>query len=316
MARVAAASSRRYQAGLQYPLSTSARRCPICRANLSFDSSPANTSDGESESPQLIAPIPAVIIASVAGNISNDGAQRSVASPSVSLGSEMIRSTFGGRVLVALTNRQPSHLTARNAVEGASNAGHERGPRDLLLTETQLPLFSTMRLASLSPIGLLQRQNGFRGGTRNLLSANSANSNRSVERVVGTSIQAPVIVSSISATTEQSTARDARLNEELDHWYPPVSMGGGATSSPSNFSTLPVSSSSQLEVVATVPMALVISTTVTPIGVDDRRSSLAPLTRGNGIKKRKRESKSSGEVRDRTDDPRMTRARMKDVTRK
>ena len=313
MARVAAASSRRYQAGLQYPLSTSARRCPICRASLSFDSSPAIASDGESESSPLVAPLPPIVSAAAAGNISNDGALGSVASPSVSLGSEMIRSTFGGRVLVALTNRQPSPLTAGNAVEGASNPGHVRALGDSFLVETQLPLLSTMRLASLSPIGVLQRQNGFRAGTRNLLNVSSANRNSSVEHVVGITMQAPAIVSSTPATTEQFAARDAALSEELDHWYPPVGVGAGIPSRPSNSSTLPAASSSfsQLEVVAAVPMAMITSTTVTPTDVDERRLSLTPLTRGNGLKKRKRESKSSVGIR-----ARMARARTKDATSK
>jgi hypothetical protein len=95
-----------YRTGLQYPMSTVAHRCPICRASLNFDSNPPSARGvGLTGLPPSIAinppsPLPAADIDDGSEFITS---QRLV--PSSSLSSDMIRRTFGGRVLVALTTR-------------------------------------------------------------------------------------------------------------------------------------------------------------------------------------------------------------------
>jgi hypothetical protein len=87
-------------------MSTVAHRCPICRASLNFDSNPPSAHGvGLTGLPPSIAtnppsPLPAADIDDGSEFITT---QRLV--PSSSLSSDMIRRTFGGRVLVALTTR-------------------------------------------------------------------------------------------------------------------------------------------------------------------------------------------------------------------
>ena len=331
MARVAAANSRRYRAGLQYPLSTSAHRCPICRASLSFDSSPAIASDGENESPMASAPLSSIPRISAVGSNStnnNNSSLRVVPSPSVSLGSEMIRSTFGGRVLVALTNRQPLNPAPGNVGESSFYTDDNRGSSSSFTVQTQVPLLSTIRLASLSPIGVLERQNGFRVGPRNPLAENRSSdedalANESTRRVGG--VLATALVSGPPATAEHSTARDVHSNMALDYWYP-ANMSTGIPSNLIAHSLLSAASSSsaalQLEVVGAVPVLADVSSTGTSVSHEDTMASLASLNSSsisrNMKRKRKREIKPLAVTRSGPDNvtsdpvPRLTRARTKE----
>lgn len=87
-------------------MSTVAHRCPICRASLNFESNPPTASGvGRSGVPPSIAiNPPSALPAAITDNGTEFiAAQRLV--PTSSLSSDMIRRTFGGRVLVALTTR-------------------------------------------------------------------------------------------------------------------------------------------------------------------------------------------------------------------
>ena len=111
MARVAAASVRRYRAGHQYPLASSAHSCPICRATLHFDDTPtvdsntSNTSTSTSSSTSSTSSVSSVLNRdpSIAPRVQSS--QVHVPTHNVDLfGVDIIRRTFGGRVLLAMTD--------------------------------------------------------------------------------------------------------------------------------------------------------------------------------------------------------------------
>ena len=217
MARVAAANTRMYRTGLQYPMSTVAHRCPICRASLNYDSNPPSAS-----SVGLTGLPPSITINPPSNQptaVINDGsefitAQRLV--PPSSLSDDMIRRTFGGRVLVALTTRHfqqtvglgdDTNTIRRVRISAAS------GP-----TAHMQPL----EVHSLPPTVIRPaRAVAALDGERNVIAGGQRTNVR-------------------HAATASSTGRDAQLHAVLDYWYPAADQSNDAvteTAPPTSSST-------------------------------------------------------------------------------
>lgn len=204
-------------------MSTAAHRCPICRASLNFDSnSPAGSSVAlGGMSPSIIINPPSAIPTAVINEGSEFiSAQRLV--PSSSLSSDMIRRTFGGRVLVALTTR---HL------QQTAGLGDDTAIRRFRITANSdsSVLLQPLEVHSLPPplpavrpapqrisVIALEGDGGLRAGP--------GAQRRNIRHVV---------------PSTSSAERDAQLHAVLDYWYPADQSNDAVTQT-----TQPTSSSS------------------------------------------------------------------------